>query len=437
MTFTPPAFATFRVNTLNLETNYSILLGRYTIIDSALSDGSSAIQPSSLEVLIARTNEVLKCKSGRDSQIEVFNLLVNELRQIPKENKELAKQGALFLLGALIHRYFRLIKEYDDYNAYASWTYWAKCQVTDCKLFLAIRRALKFKELDVLKKICIEESTSKKFNPADLDKKFRKDDLQILDVVTIVKALEVFRDNMFMEDKDKVQRYMNYPHFAKDENFKSYLEDIIITQSQRGAQLLHRFKAINFIRSLAEGIEKEHQQIEMELEKWCKAVAKEHKNFSTFRNLNDVAINESIMKHVESEKARNRIFDLFYTPLVQENLETLDHPTFLAKMKECYDSKCSYILFGGYALLLQQSEALGYDLMFTIQQVLGETSKELTKEDRLNGLKFLKQFLEIESNVALDYEFFDGKSCMNTLIARAEVALSKEEVKEETTVLTL
>lgn len=88
MTFIPPAFVKFRVNTLNLEAKYSTLLGRYTVVDSKVSDGSSVVQQSSLEVLIARTNEVIKCKSGRDTQIEVFNLLINELRQIPKEDKE-------------------------------------------------------------------------------------------------------------------------------------------------------------------------------------------------------------------------------------------------------------------------------------------------------------------------------------------------------------
>ncbi|AUH73528.1 hypothetical protein [Legionella sainthelensi] len=412
MTYTPPPFATFRVNTLNLDTAYSTLLGRYKVVDARSSD---LVQQTSLEVLIARTNEVIKCKTDRESQREVFNLLVNELRQIPKEDKEKTTQGTLFLLGALIHRYFRLIKEYDDYNGYASWTYFGTCDVTNCKLFLAIRRALQFKEIEYIPK-----------------KKFKEDDLKILDVVTIVRALEAFRDNMFVEDKEKVLRYMKYPHFAQDTNFQKYLQDIIEQQTRRGAAILHRFKAISFVQSLIKQIENERQQLEKDIEKWCKAVAKDHKDFNNFRVLNDEAINASIIKYVESEKSRNIIYDLYYTPWIQDNLESTDYSTLLIKIKECYDQKCSYKLFGGYVLLLQQPRGLDDNLLFILQKALGlECSlDELSKKDMFNGVRFLKQFLEHEPGVVLDCEFFGGRDKMETLLARAEKELTKEAVLE-------
>lgn len=416
MTFTPLEFAKFRVNTLNLEAKYSTLLGRYRVVDSQISDRSSVVQQSSLEVLIARTNEVIKCKSSRDTQVDVFNLLVNELRQIPKEDKEKTKQGTLFLLGALLHRYFRLIKEYENPNGYISWSFFG-CDVTSCKLFQAIRRALQFKEIDVIKK------------------KYKEDDLKILDVVTIVTALEVFRDNMLLEDKEKVPRFMKYPHFVKDEHFKQYLQDIIDEHRKRGAAILHRFKAIAFVQSLTIQINNERQQLEKDIEKWCKGVAKDYKNFNAFQCLEDETINTSLIKHVESEASRNIIFRLFYAPIIQSNLESMDHSTFLTKIKECYDYTCSYILFGGYVLLLQNSKTLGTDLLFTMQQALGLKASldELTKVDMLDGVKFLKQFLETEPGVNLDCEFFEGKERMHTAIARAEkeltlqVALKKEE----------
>ncbi|KTD06598.1 substrate of the Dot/Icm secretion system [Legionella gratiana] len=419
MTFPLPPFATFRVNTFNLDTAYSTLLGRYKVVEAQSMD---SVQQTSLEVLIARTNEVIKCKTDRESQREVFNLLVNELRQISKEDKEKTKQGTLFLLGALIHRYFRLIKEYDDYNGYASWTYFGTCDVTNCKLFLAIRRALQFKEIEHIPK-----------------KKFREDDLKILDVVTIVRALEVFRDNMFIEDKDKIPRYMKYPHFAQDANFQKYLQDIIEQQTRRGAAILHRFKAIAFVQSLMKQIENERQQLEKDIEKWCKAVAKEHKDFNAFRVLSDEAINLSLIKHVESEKSRNIIFDLYYTPLIQDNLESTDHSTFLAKIKDCYDQKCSCKLFGGYALLLQQPRGLDDNLLFTFQKALGLESSfdELSKKDILHGIKFLKEFLENEPNVILDCEFFGGRDKMDTLIARSEKELTKALSQESSESLTL
>lgn len=412
MTFTPPPFTTFRVNTLNLDTAYSTLLGRYKVIEAQSSDST---QQTSLEVLIARTNEVIKCKTDRESQREVFNLLVNELRQISKEDKESTKQGTLFLLGALIHRYFRLIKEYDDYNGYASWTYFGTCDVTNCKLFLAIRRALQFKEIEYIPK-----------------KKFREDDLKILDVVTIVRSLEVFRDNILLEDKEKIPRYMKYPHFAQDANFQKYLQDIIDQQTKRGGAILHRFKAISFVHSLAKQIENERQQLEKDLEKWCKAVAKEYKDFNVFKALNDEAIDASLNKYVESEISKNIIFSLYYTPLIQAKLESLDHSSLLVKMKVGYDHLCSHMLFGGYALLLQQSKVLGENLLFVIQKALGleRSLDELTNEDMLNGVKFFKQFLENEPGVVLDCEFFGGRDKMDTLIARTEKELTKVVSKE-------
>ncbi|WP_454785793.1 hypothetical protein [Legionella sp. WA2024007413] len=418
MTFIPPTFAKLRVNTLNLETKYSTILGRYTVVDSQVSEGSSA-----LDVLIARTNEVIKCKSDRTPQIEVFNQLVNELRQIPKENKKDTEQGTMFLLGALIHRYFRLIKEYDNHNYYASWTIWGKCNVTDCRLFQAIRRALQFKELDEVKKT------------------FRVDDLKILDVVTIVKALEVFRNNMLLEDKEHVARFMKYPHFAEDKNFKPYLQDIIDEHARRGAAILNQFAAIEFIKTLAEQIENERQQLEKDIEKWCKGVAKDYKDFKVFKNLDDEAINASLSKYVESETSRNIIFSLFYTPLIQDNLESTEHSSFLTKMKGCYDSTCSYMLFGGYVLLLQQSKTLDTDLLFTLQQALGleKNLDELTQDDMLNGVKFLKQFLETEPGAVLDCTFFNGKVKMLTAIARAEKELTyqEEQKKDEVVILTV
>ena len=417
MTYIPPVFAKFRVNTLNLETNYSTVLGRYKVVDFQASEGATVAQQSCLEVLIARTNEVIKSKSTRDTQREVFNQLVNELRQIPQEDKENTKQGTLFLLGALIHRYFRLIKEYDYYNSYASWTYFAQRDITTCKLFQSIRRALQFKELEVVKK------------------RFKEEDLKILDVVTIVKALEVFRENMLLEDKENVPRFMKYPHFAKkDPNFKEYLQQIIEEHSKRGGAMLQRFKAISFIQSLAEQIESERQQLEKDIEKWCKAVTKDYKNFDVFKGLKDESINASLIKHVESETSRNIIYDLFYTPLIQDNLETTDHSNFLTRMKDCYDFTCSYMLFGGYVLLLQQSKVLDTDLAFTIQQALGleRSLDELSKEDMLNGVKFLKQFLETEPQAVLNWDFFEGKDKMHTAIARAEKELTLQvTVKKE------
>jgi hypothetical protein len=419
MTFTPPAFEKLRVNTLNLEIRYSNFLKRYRVVDEQVIEKASVVQQSSLDVLIARTNEVITCKTNRTTQRDIFNLLVNELRQIPKEDGEKIKQGTLFLLGALIHRYFRLLNEYDTYNGYAYWTIWGTCNITDCKLFLAIRKALQFRELDGAKK------------------KFKERDLETLDVVTIITALEVFRDNMFLEDERNIPRYMKYPHFAKDDNFKQYLQDIITFHKKRGAAVLKRFKAIAFLQSLADEIEKERQQVEKDIQKWCKGVAKDYKDFAAFKALGDTVINESIIKYVESETSRNVIFDLFYTPLINGNLDSTDHSTLFTKMKEAYQHKCSYMLFGGYALLLQKSRSLDSNLLFFFQQALNidGTLKELTNEDMRNGVRFLREFIDMVPDAALNCEFFEGKRELDALIERSEkeltelVAVTKDEAE--------
>lgn len=122
MTFTPPEFKILSVNTRNLETVFSTLLGRYKIItDPPVSEAVSSgeIISNTLETLLARTHKVVICKTDRETARDVFKQLSNELREVLKENnEEKNKQAILFLLGALLHRYFRLIKEYDNFNSY-------------------------------------------------------------------------------------------------------------------------------------------------------------------------------------------------------------------------------------------------------------------------------------------------------------------------------
>ena len=52
--------------------------------------------------------------------MKVFNSLVNELLEVTKKDKEefeeLYRQSTQYLLGALLHRYFRLHQKYDDWN---------------------------------------------------------------------------------------------------------------------------------------------------------------------------------------------------------------------------------------------------------------------------------------------------------------------------------
>lgn len=413
MTFIPPSYARLRINTLNLDKHYSTSLGRYTVIDGKQNDLSQGVQQSSLDVLIARTNSVIECKTHRESQRQVFNQLVNELRQIPKEDEQRVKQGSLFLLGALIHRYFRLIKEYKEFNSYTKMHIWGNSNPIKCHLFLAIRRALQFSDLKELNR---------------MRKKYQEDDLNILDVKTIINALEVFRDNMFMMVEEKTPRYMKYPHFAQDKHFREYLNEIITEQKERGAAVLHRFKAISFLQSLARQIDKEQVQIKNDLLKWCKGIEKDFKDFNEFKTLKEDVINASITHYVESESSRNTLFSLFYSHFIQDGLDSMNPKSFFEQMIECYDNTCSYVLFGGYSLILQQSELFDSKLLFSLQQALdlGRSVKELTCEDSLNGVKFLNKFIANTSSVELDTDFFSGMERMRTTLMGRERELTEE-----------
>ena len=76
MTFTPPDLADLRVNTLNLDTKFSILLERYkvTIPPPSPSSSAAAKKPlTSLEALIASTQHfVLHCETQRTTECESF-----------------------------------------------------------------------------------------------------------------------------------------------------------------------------------------------------------------------------------------------------------------------------------------------------------------------------------------------------------------------------
>ena len=399
MAFIPPVFSVLRVNTLNLDTTFSTKLGRYKIVgpiaSSDSSKDSSKKPPSSLQVLIDRTQLVIDSKTDRTTARDVFNQLVNELREVLRAgNEDQNNRGAMFLLGALLHRYFRLIKEQDNAKSFTL-SLFKIYNVKTCRLFQAIRLALR------LSKETLEE--------------YRTRDLAILDVTTIVTALEEFQNNMVdIKDADKVPRYKKYPHLAQDRNFEHYLKEIIEEHRKRGLPILDQFKAIHFVQSLAKKVEVQCVQVEEELAKWCKILEKEHADFSV---LSLKTIEAHIDKNIQVESARERILDLLYTDHIKTNLASMDHADFLAKMKKCQTDRATYTICGGYTLLLQ-SQGID-DLKFCIYQALGieEKPKEYTDKDKLIGIKFMQEYLKCNPDVVLDCEFFGGKDEMNTLIA--------------------
>lgn len=409
MAYIPLAFSNLRENTLNLENKFSTLLGRYKIVDNV----ASSTTQNSLEVLIARANAVTKCNTKRIPQRDVFNQLILELRDVLKKGDDEEKKIAThFLLGALLHRYFRIIQECDNIST----RFWVS-KPTNSELFNAIRSTL---QLDL--------------NPSNQPiTDFKAHDLKILDVTSIVSSLEVFRDNMLLPDENKIPRYKKYPHLEQDVNFTSHLNEIIDRHRQSGFQVLNQFKAIRFILSLVNQMASENTIIIGALHELGKVLASEHPDFN---KLSMDAIKAQVTQTIKSDLIKKKLNDLLETPFIEQNLVTMNHKSFLEGMKNCHLRIASYTVFGGYALLLQ-SKVIDANLKYCIHEALGVEKKpnSISENDWLDGINFLDDFLKYTPEAVLDYDFFGGKKPFDTEISQMKLELSNklgEEVVSNT-----
>ncbi|RUR18912.1 type IV secretion protein Dot [Legionella sp. km535] len=410
MPFTPPSFSCLRADTLNLDDRFSITLGRYKIVPVSQSSASSSsaqdqVVPSALEILLARTDGVIHCKSDRATVKDAFTRLCTELRAILHEGKEdKCKQATQFLLGALLHRYFRLIKEYDKCNSYTSYFY-SPFDERNCQLFLAVRKALGLSD--------------------EMPKDYRVQDLKKLDVTTVVTALIAFRENMKLND-----RYLNYPHYADDPNFQPYLEQIISEQLLRNKGELQKFKAIRFVQSLVRNVDADLKETEATIKTWCRQLAKDH---SDFKSLKLDVIEAHLKRHVESGPVRDKITDLLYTPMIENDLDSMDHSSFEFSLTKGAVDTATYTVVGGYALLLiSRGVAEDPKLVFEINKVLipPPSTERFTYKDMLNATYFVEQYMKYYPSAALDYEYFDDRSGFDTYLRNSLIRLT-EKTKEQ------
>ncbi len=401
MTFTPPNLATLwgRVNVL--DEDFTTHIGRYKIPATASDEQP---KPTTLYTLIARANALeISCESERTTQKEVFSKLIVELRAVLHDgNEALCKQGTHVLLGALLHRYFRLLNEYDAYNSAAKvpflrWSIY-KWDVTDSKLFKGIREVLQ-----------LPKETSSNFRKADLDK---------VDVATIVTALECFQNHMYSGD-----HYKEFPHLDQP-NFKPQLQEIIDAQKARGSTVLKQFKAMSFLQSLVKRLGEEHQQLEVELGKWIKLLKRDHADLSKVKI---ETIEEHINAHVAEPILQEKIVDLLYTPFVNAELATLTPEQLIAKMKDCNSNSASYIITGACTLLLESADT-GDDLQLMLYKVLGigDAQEKLTNKDKQHGLAFLSDFNKVMKKNPLngiDTQFFGDFNHYETQLSQLDARL--------------
>lgn len=416
MAFTTFTYRLLKSNILQLGKSYSTLIGRYAIIDS--SNDSSSKSKNTLAILIGRVNDhVSQSTTGRTSQRDVFVKLNNELTPYIEGTLDEVKNCSLTLLGALIHRHYRLLVEDTTWNPIKFFNY-NLVNVVDCRLAKAIQAALQ------------------------LDKKK-------LDEYTVVVSLQVFQKHMLKEIEDylpgdktktiKQARYLFYPHFAredKDENkgddFKSHLSDMINEHQKCGASVIKQFQAISFMQSLVSQLEKDNEPVEQEMSDWITILSKTHKDFSSLTQEIMVShLNDYFQLKQEKSAIKERILELInmgYETRIFEGIK--DYSLFIEKMNVSHTDESRCILCGGYALLLQRGK-LEKDLLTLIFKSLG-LKAVLSTLDQFDCMEFLKSYVEREPSPVLNCDFFGGSDNMVTQVTQLWVSLAQEiqEIKE-------
>lgn len=427
MTFTPPAFKQLCPRTLNLEIMYSEKIRRFSIVPSSgtpadtqpaiaasstdpcpSSSSSQVPYTSNLEILLARAHAVEECKTDRSSQRDVIVRVMNEARQALKEgDTNKINQATLFLMGTLLHRYFRLIKECSGYLSLGL------KDPGNSDLFIAIRRAFNL--------------------PEYIPVAYRVNDLRILDVKTVLDCLHVFRENMFsIDEKTNLPKYRGYPHLNSDKNFETYLDEIISDHLPRGQKVLKQFKAIDYIKSLAKALEKQKEQVDTLLRYWIKDLKRDYPDFSQLNADTPEKSADKIEGHIDSHikpgPEREMILNALYTPFIINKLSGMNHEQFISKLSKAYSDTASQILFAGYIPLLK-SELVEKDLKFVIlREVLGSDKIPaiLTDKDMSNALVFFERFISDNPIIVLDLEFFGGSNKHVNLIKDVIEPLQQE-----------
>lgn len=419
--FTTFIYDTLKKNILALGKSYSTHLGRYSILDTPVRGQSFSESQNTLEVLIARTNEYViqcKCDKGHETARDVFSQLTTELRPFIDGSPDEVANATLFLLGALIHRHFRLKISYDTYNnspinlAGFFTTLWP---LDNSELNKAINKALKLEQKN-------------------------------LDEKTIVDALEVFQQQMTSMIKVQDQtskkttdktRYETYTHFAvTDQNFLKNLDDMIGKHKEAGAIIIREYKVIYFLQSLASELDKENAPVEKEMVEWCTALNKDYKDF---KSLTQEKIQLHLDNYFKSKPEKNKIKEKILLEIMlgyEANIfdEVSDYLKFLEVLKTASTDESRTILCGGFVLLSQIPErsnrmALDEDFLTFIKSKFG-FEQALTSQDKLECMKTLQTYLQ-NSIQNLNCEFFGGGDKIQTETSKLIVDLMKNLEKED------
>lgn len=419
-------FDILKDNTLILDAKLNTDLGRYDIFGNAKGE-------KSFDLWMKRVEQVTKCDTtGWQEQCDVFRVLINDLKSLKEED---GKKGTMILIGALIHRYFRVITFYEktcsESISFVSSFFSLPRTPLNSKFFQAIRIALQLEP-------------KVKYND------FEKKDLAKLDIVTIVDSLTYFRDYMISEDENSQPQYEKYEHFKhkNDSEFVANLEELIehYTEAKGAPQILIQYKAIRFLKSLAKQLHTDCQAVDNALDTWVKILNIDYPDFS---QLNTLQLEIHLNDNVKSDTLREKIKMLFLVPSIQGQIDgsedasmstsedkkrvsCLTHALFTEQMKTANLSIASFNLFGGYALLLQ-SPVISESLKFFMLKALGveKDPSVNTSEDMADGIESLCDHLKSNPEINLDWGFFGTKQGFDTQLSKAIVSLNKQSNKVE------
>lgn len=430
MAFAPPELDVLYENTVNLSVRFSRLVHSYSVKDPVASSSSSSSAASSsssvassssappdaketLQFLLRLINDHVKdVKSDRSTQKAVLIQLANESWEVAQKTgiKHLDSQDRAYwlLIGALLHRYFRLIKEYEQRPS--GW--WGPADPRSCRLFNAIRKVLQL---------------SPTFDSVE---EFKRKDLDILEPGIVTIALQLFRSHMVVEE-----RYKNYEHLKMDSNFITYLTTIINEHEQirGGRERAKQYKVIRFIKSLANLVWLERKEVELFFSHWFKQLQRDHPDLSAlnkdivFKHLvNYRGLAEEHFKYCGTlECIKKEIAVALYANHVPINFNSpvIDYPELSDTIIVCIRSKGAHIITGGLALLLHSSEVAD-DLKHCINEYVLKAS--LTLDDKKTFLKFLECFtdrLSLDVAASLNCEFFEGRHTYDMFITQLATAI--------------
>ncbi|MDP3269708.1 MAG: hypothetical protein Q8M40_11795 [Legionella sp.] len=448
MSFIPPDFAILKSTTMNLESEYSRKLNRWKL-NSSKSANSQVPGLANFQILVERINTFINnCDTDRKSQQDVIINLVNQLRDPQRENQDKVKAN-LYLMGALLHRYFRIIQSERTYGMGWFKTHDSK----HSNLFKAIRIVLQlpFDYCNNNKKTRINnaavsewngygELNQKKFDALTIPADFKKLDLEVLDPVTIVQALKAFKELMFTKHNN-IFLYTQFEHLNKDVNFQSNLDSIIIVHEPAAIPIEKNFKAIKFLRSLVIHLDIKLQIINEILQEWRLIWEKGDLDFNSVvleKHIQDnVSIklvsdefmeklkksfpNEQLELHIQGidlVSEMNSLMGMNYIHTLIDEIKDTENPSaaLIDGLNCVFSSQLSHITAGAYSLLLSSKKNAGKesnngtemnDFEYCLYKALDISSapQQLDLKYKSESLKLLKKLVQ-NNNIPLDVDFF-------------------------------